>query len=115
MITINKLTAEIAAKSKQLDDDGFRMKKTEKTKIVNRISFLRQTITYLEQDNREDFLKQELDRLQKRKDLIQKDFVNWIPNKFFEKEKHKLKEYEKEMDIPKIDRQIKALKFILNQ
>lgn len=114
MITINKLTAEVAAKSRQLDEDGHTMRKSEKTKIANRIAFLRQTIAYLEQDNREEFLKGELERLQKRKDLIQKDYVNWIPNKYFEKEKHKITEYYKEMGIPKLNSQIKALRFILD-
>jgi hypothetical protein len=115
MIPINKLTQEVSTLMLRLDNDGLKMKKMERSKITNRITFLRTTITYLEQDNREDFLSSELDRLNKRVQLINDGYADWIPSKYYEKEKDQLKDYLKEMGIPKLKAQIKALRFILNK
>lgn len=115
MITINKLTEEVSTLRLLLDNDGQKMKKMERTKTANRITFLMTTITYLEQDNREEFLLKELERLNKRSQLIHDGYSDWVPNKYFVKEKDKLAEYLKMMDIPKLKTQIKALRFILNK
>lgn len=115
MITINKLTEELSTLMLRLDNDGPKMKKMERTKMANRITFLRQTITYLEQDNRQEFLEKELNRLNNRVQLINDGYADWIPAKWFEKEKDKLKEYLKEMGVPKLKTQIKALRFILDK
>lgn len=115
MIEIRKITDEISQLRYRIDNEGIAIKKTQRTKIINRITFLTTTIAYLEQDNREEFLNSELDRLNKRVSLINKDYINWIPSKYYEKENHKLKDYIKEMGVPKLKAQIKALRFILNK
>lgn len=115
MITISKLTEELSKKMLQLENDGSGMKKMDRTKIANRITFLRTTISYLEQDNREVFLESELERLNTRIQLINDDYSDWIPTRYFEKEKDKLKEYLKVTGVPKLKNQVRALRFILDK
>lgn len=115
MVTINKLTEEVSALMLRLYNDGLKMKKMERSKITNRITFLRTTITYLEQDNREQFLEAELKRLNNRVQLINNDYEHWIPSKYYVKENEKLKDYLKETGVPKLKLQIRALRFILNK
>lgn len=115
MVEINKVVDEISRLSANLSRDSHRMKRSEEKRELKKINFLRHIASYLNQFPSEQFIGSEIKRLENRRALINKQFESWIPSKFFEKEKDKLKEYEKEMGIPKIRMQLRALKFIINK
>lgn len=94
MIEAKNITNEISALSLHLDNNAGDMNKS---------------------DPSEQFISDEIKRLNKRRQIINDSFLAWIPSKYFEKEKDKLKYYEKENDVPKLKIQIKALIFILDK
>lgn len=115
MIEITKIGREISELSLRLDNESKDMKRTEKNKVNKKIQFLRHVMAYLNSFPSEQFVTSEISRLSKRRQLIADSYSAWIPSKYFEKDKDKLKEYEKENGIPKLKIQLKALKFILDK
>lgn len=115
MVKINKVVDEISRLSDNLSRDSHKMKRSEEKRELKKINFLRFVASYLNSFPSEEFVNGEIKRLENRKSMINQQFTSWIPSKYFEKEKEKLKEYEKEMGIPKIRMQLRALKFIINK
>lgn len=112
MISINKVVDAISDKRLQLDGDG--LKTGQINKLKGQIAFLTTASHYLRTFPTDDFVKSELKRLANRIKLIEDDFGKWIPNKQYPNERKKFSEYQKQMDVPKIKMQIRALKFISN-
>src|ERR1700761_7841556 len=98
MIQINKVMDELSAKTKELNDNmGGKIGVIRK--IQARIAFLKMVIAFLESGPTDEFLKSEIERLSTRYKKIMELFPAWTPTQYFEKEKDKLKEFEKLNDI----------------
>lgn len=107
------MTEEVSRLKLHLDNAD--LKKAQVTKIKSRIEFLKMSIAYLEQGNREEYLQEKLDKIENRITLINQSFQDWVPTKYFEKDKDKLKEFQKEMGIPRLKLQRRALLFLLDK
>lgn len=115
MVEINKVVDEISRLSDNLSRDSHKMKRSEEKRELKKINFLRHVASYLNSFPSEEFIGSEIKRLENRESLINKQFECWTPTKYFVTEKEKIKEYRKEMGVPKIKIQLKALKFIINK
>jgi hypothetical protein len=113
MITMDKVLDEISAKMLELDEVGIETRTVNKVK--KRIAFLRTVARYLESDPSDDFLSKEIERLANRINLIHIEFAKYIPTKYFEKDKDRLKYYLDENDVPRLRLQLSALRFIANK
>lgn len=115
MIDINKVVAELSAK--RLEFDSLKTTKGA-TRLKGQISFLHTACQYLKTFPNEEFVKSQLGRLNKRLKLIEADFEKWIPNKQYPEDlkgdRKKFADYQKEMDVPKVKLQIRALRYISN-
>lgn len=115
MVEINKVVDEISRLSDNLSRDSHKMKRSEEKRELTKINFLRHVASYLNSFPSEEFIDSEIKRLEDREALINKQYPVWIPSKYFATDKEKLKEYKKEMGVPKIKVQLRALKFIINK
>lgn len=79
-----------------------------------RLPLLRVCKMYVETNPSEEFIKKEIGRLTNRIDAFMKTYVPLDETRFTLAvlKKHK-KDFEKEMDMPKLKKQISALKFII--
>lgn len=116
MIELSKVIDQISAKRLALDETG--IKKGQVTKLKGQISFLTIVAHYLRTFPTDEFVNSELNRLNKRVKLIEADFEKWIPNKQYPEntkgDRKKFSDYQKEMGVPKIKLQTRALRFISN-
>lgn len=127
MIEVNYLEREIAGIRKELQEDIDKrnryedyegLKKGQKSKMLSKIKLCNLAIQYLNQGATEKFVKQEIHKLTQRKIKIMQEYDYWAKTprpQQFKDEKEKLKFYQKELGIPKINSQIKTLRFILNK
>lgn len=115
MLEINKVTNDLSKAKLDFDNDSINLTKREQVSANNKILFLRHVLAYLNTFPSEEFVKSEIGRLRNRLQLINDQFKEWVPTQYFETDKEKLKEYLKEMGVPKLKIQIKALTFIINE
>jgi hypothetical protein len=127
MLEIKYLQTEIASIRKELQEDTNRrnkfenyegLKKGQKSKMLARVKLFNLAIEYLKSDCTEDFISSEVKRLTNRKTKIMNEYDFWAKTprpQQFKNEKDKLKFYQKELGIPKINSQIKTLRFILDK
>lgn len=115
MLELNKVVDEISRLEKSLSDRSSELTRAQEKKEMSKINFLRLVCTYLKTFPSEEFVEAEIKKLNNRRNMINKNFDSWIPTQYFEKEKDKLKEYDKQMGVPKIKAQLRALKFINNK
>jgi len=102
---------ELSAKTKELNDNlGGKIGVIRK--IQSRILFLKMVIAFLESGPTDEFLKSEIERLSARYKKIMDLYPSWTPTQYFEKDKDRLKEFEKLNDIPKLRMQTRALRYI---
>jgi hypothetical protein len=111
MIQIKKVMDELSSKTKELNDN-LGGKKGVIRKLQSRILFLKMVVAFLETGPTDEFLKGEIGRLSARYKKIMDLFPAWTPTQYFEKEKDKLREFEKLNDIPKLRMQTRALRYI---
>jgi hypothetical protein len=115
MITILEINLEISKEENRLSACGEEIKKADKEKILSRIIFLRQAGIYIQQSDRAGFINSECLRLINRIRLIKSGFKDWIPERKYKSEKAKLKSYLNECGVPKLNEQLKAIKYILQK
>lgn len=85
----------------------------EQAKIKAEISYLNKVYLYLSTNPSETFIRTELQKLQKRIDLINQNYKNWTAPKGVAYGKlHKV--YEKAQGVPKLNESIQFLSFLLN-
>ncbi len=83
-------------------------------KHTNRARFLQMCVHYLETKPSEAFLKKELERINTRIYEIIKLFNCWATEKQFDTQEKKLSAYRKEMGIIELEKQVDALKFLID-
>lgn len=70
---------------------------------------------YLESSPREDFIKTEIERLNRIIDSLETSYAAWVvPKEFINDPTKARSEFRREMGITKMKTQIKALRFLLN-
>jgi hypothetical protein len=111
MIQLKQVMDEISIKTRDLNDN-LGGKKGVISRIQGQLSFLKLVVSYLETGPSDDFLKQEINRLEARYTKIMEHFPVWTPTQYFEKEKDRLKEFQKINDLPKLKLQMRALRYI---
>ena len=102
---------EISIKTRELNDN-LGGKQGVINRLKGQLSFLKLVVAYLESGPSDDFLKQEIDRLEARYLRIMEHYPVWTPTQYFEKEKDRLKEFQKLNDLPKLKLQMRALRYI---
>lgn len=114
------LEREFEKKKKKGNVESFvkRGIKREKKKVTDQLKFLKDVLAYLETNPREKFVTQQLEKLKARETAINNGFNDWVHSAGASENKDKttsqLKSiYRKEMDLKKIEHQIKFLIFIL--
>jgi len=83
--------------------------------LMDRMSFAKNCLLYIQTNPSEEFLTKERDRINNRVDMLMKSYVglNETKNSVSKCLKHK-KDYEKEMGIPHLRKQLSTLNFLLN-
>lgn len=127
MNKVSSLQSQIEGIRKELKEDSDNknrfdnysgLKRGQISKMLSRIKMCNLAIQYLKSEPTETFVTMELNRLSGRKDKIMNEYDVWSKTprpQQFKNEKEKLKFYQKELGIPKINIQIKTLRFILNK
>ena len=108
--SVNKQKISEVNKSKKLTDyerKQIRQLKAENKRNKLRQSFLKTCLLYINTQPKEDYLKSEAERISNRINLLLKD-------KDFNNNKKAKAEYEKEMGIVKIRKQLTTINFLLN-
>ena len=86
-----------------------------KKKLKLRIPFLRMCVMYVESNPSDDFINSEIERINNRIEKISDGFEYWktLPREKEVGDKKLLTFYYKEMGVPKLRRQLQALRFLL--
>lgn len=111
MKTLEELKKEL---SELLVTDTRDWKNLQINRFKKRVQFLKLCISYMESEPTPEFLKKEVSRLKKRSELIEDSFPQYTPPKQFDNQKKLKSFYYKEMGIPKINQQLKTLRFLIN-
>ena|SRR5664279_490468 len=111
MKTVKEIDQEISDILKSLKKDS---KEGEVKKAKRDVAFLRQIRLYLITDPREEFIKSELNEVQRKIDLIPTHYEGWKVGKTLTKYKDPYAIYCNEMHLPDLRAQIKTLEFILS-
>lgn len=112
MININKVVEELSRKRQELDN----LTTTKgSTRLKGQINFLTTVAHYLRSFPSEEFIHSEMGRIKNRILLFNDQYEKWIPNRLFKDEKEKFSEYLKEMGVPKLKLQLRALRYIANE
>jgi len=105
MKTINQIREEISEVTEAIQTTE--LKPAQKTKLVNRILWLRNIILYLETNPTEQFLRSEVkilqDKITRRKDHIPKDIMEPAVRRSFEND----------WNIPHLKEQLNTINYIL--
>lgn len=112
MKTIEQVNEDIRASEFFISDNIVNIKKSTLNKEKKKIEFNRFVIKYLETNPKENFLKQERERL---KTLIANksiQFKLWLPPANLEPKKHKAA-YNKHTGITEFNKQLKTIEYIL--
>lgn len=112
MKTLAKLLEEKKQITKSLESEI--EKKAQETKLRKRLSFILMCERYVATNPSEDFLKKELNRLNNRLQIINKDMPKFpfgSDPKYVAKKKQ---EYRKLMDVSDLTNKIQAVSFLLN-
>lgn len=112
MLDINKVVTDLSSKKLEFDNLG---NGKGAARLKGQINFLHTVCQYLKTFPNEKFVRSELDRLNKRLKLIESDFEKWIPNKQYPNDRKKYADYQKQMDVPKLKLQIRAIRYISNE
>lgn len=84
--------------------------KAQYNKIKKELKFIRDVLRYLETDPTESFVNKQLKMIKDRSASLDSQFVYRGTDS--EERKIKYREYRKQMELPKMDRQIKTLSYI---
>src|SRR5260221_14692039 len=103
---MNKLSECNKEQKQHLETDREDKKTSELSRIRKLLQFLKTCIAYLESQPTEEFVKQEVKRIETRLDLINKEYDGWITAKVFKNDKEKLKGYLKDFDVPLLKLQV---------
>ncbi len=106
MKTLLQINTEISALTESLPT----LKRNQLARAKNRILLLKDILRYIEGMPEEGFVKNEIKRLENRINR----FLNEFNPKDYKDPKAALKKYEADMGIPKLRKQIRVLRFILN-
>jgi len=105
MRTLYDIKTEIALRTDEADHADT---KAKRTRAVNRVVYLRMIEKYLEGDPSEFFILKEIQRIENK---ILKLMEGFNPE-HYKDATEPLKKYQKEMGIPQLRLQLKALRFI---
>lgn len=86
----------------------------ERTRLRNKMEYLKGIELYLESNPTEVFLLQEKERLTKAINTRRDNFKAWMANQVYMSEKIGLKKYEQQVGIPDLKRELKTINFILD-
>ncbi|MBW1612428.1 MAG: hypothetical protein JRJ57_00305 [Deltaproteobacteria bacterium] len=117
MKTVRQVEKEIKQKAEELSEElngGRGYNKRRVSLLKNKIATLKQIKTYLQCNPREEYLKGEKDRIEKRIESIEEKYLTWAQwNATRHKEPRDA--FEKEMGIPRMKTQLEQLKVILGE
>lgn len=94
-----------------LEEATDKVTKRERTKIGNRVVFLKMCLLYLESGATEEFVRKEYDRLHNKVRLIDEGYDYF---KLFCAAEDPRHEYELETGLPRLKEQLKTIEFLLN-
>jgi hypothetical protein len=81
---------------------------------VKRLKYLNDCIKYLQSSPDKEFLVKEIQRLEKRIQLINDSFNAWVPVKDYENEKAKQTDYNKMHHVKDLKTHLKTLNYLLS-
>lgn len=113
MRSIFELEEEIKEDRHELKSKGSAIEEDVLKNAMKSIFFKEEVVSYLKTDPTMEFIKSEIGRLTNRSTLIKKGFIDWIPTVKYSSEESKKRAYYKEMGLPKVKTQLKALLYIL--
>jgi predicted translin family RNA/ssDNA-binding protein len=111
MKTAKEVDKEINELIRSINKD---LKENEVKSIKREVAFLRQCYRYLETCPRQEFIKSQLEEVQRRIDLIPSHFEAWKTGKVLTKYKDPYSAYQNEMRLPDLKAQVKTLTYLLN-
>lgn len=110
MKTIFQIEKLIELELKPLETEA--VTKRGKTTIHNKVEFLTMCKRYIETKPRPEFIESEIERLNKKKDLIL-EMCDGIRNKKGEPDELRIKKYKAAQGYAELTKQLKTLNFIL--
>lgn len=112
MKTAKEIQAEIAA----LENEGKRaaVKESAYKKLGKQAAVLRQCLHYLETNPKEDFIRTQIEFVEKKLRVVDEGYSTWARENDTSKFKNPLSAYHSFMGKSVLDFQLKSLKYILN-
>lgn len=101
----------LTKQSEELKPNHSPQDKVVYSRIKRELKFIREVLRYVETDPTPEFVNKQLKMMKERSSSIESQFVYHGTDK--EERKLRYREYRKVMELPKMDRQIKTLTYIV--
>lgn len=112
--SIEKDISEAVALAKEKMERNPEKKKSINSKLEKELLFYRFCLHFLERKPREEYLKKELGALNKKVSIFESRYETWLDNTpGVELLKNPELTYKRAMGLPKIEKQIKTLEYLL--
>ena len=111
MKTVKEIDQEINDLIKEVKRDST---KNEVEAIKRKVAFLRQCKLYMESEPREDFIKSEKQKIEKRIELIPSHYKDWQVGRNLTKYADPYKSYLNEMGLTNLNASLKTLNYLLD-